>query len=253
MDRHQPRSYGFALSAIGVVALTVPAPVAAQTVRGKVAVIDIGDAIPKAAVMLLGENGAAHAVALTDSLGRFTLRADAPGRFFLQVHRLGYQKAVSGTLELTEGRTIDVRVNLKPDAFMLDAVTILGRAPQSRELREFVRRRQLKLVRWSFGREEIEQLHAGAVEDIVMQVPGAQIRGGLRNRRVTVNYRACPPLVYVDGFKQRGNFFDSPFPVSWIDAIEIFRTASETPAEYRDPVYEVARCGTILIWTVSMR
>ncbi len=253
MDRFQPRTYGFALSAIAAVALTVPTPSAAQTVRGKVAVINIGDAIPKAAVMLLGESGAAYAVALTDSLGEFTLHADAPGRFFLQVHRLGYNNAVSGTLELTEGRTIEVRVNLRPDAFMLDAVTILGRAPQSRELRDFVRRRRLKLVRWSFSREEIDQLHAGHVEDIVMQVPGAQIRGGLTNRRVTLNVRACTPQVYVDGFEERGSFFNSAFPVSWIDAIEIFRTASETPAEYRDPNYKIAQCGTILIWTVSLR
>lgn len=250
--QHRHMIYPLPLVATAV-ALGLPLSSAAQTVQGKVAVIDIDEAIPKAAVMLLGERGEAHAAALTDSLGRFSLKADGPGRFFLQVHRLGYQQAVSGALELTEGRTVEVRVNLRPDAFMLDAVTILGRAPQSRQLREYVRRKRLKLVRWSFTREDIERLHTGAVEDIVMQVPGARVSGGLSNRRVSLNPRGCTPRVFIDGFPERGNFFNSPFPVSWIDAVEIFRSATETPAEYRNPDYKVAQCGTVLIWTVSMR
>ena len=225
----------------------------AQAIRGKVAVIDIGEPIAKAAVLLLGEDGVAYAATLTDSAGHFELETSFAGRFVLRAHRVGYHGTSSDPIELAPGRIVEVRINLRPDAIMLEAITVYGRVFQSRQMKEFLRRRRLGLSRYSFSRSEIEQMRAGTILNVVTQVPGARVVGRHRNRSMRLNARGCPPRIYIDGNRAYHEFFSVPFPIDWIEAIEVFRTASETPAYYRDPDYRIARCGTILIWTVSIK
>ncbi|MFQ5704769.1 MAG: carboxypeptidase regulatory-like domain-containing protein [Gemmatimonadales bacterium] len=94
--------------------------------RGKVAVLDIADPIPSAVVFLLGVNDEVFGATVTDSAGRFELRVSEPGTFVLRVHRVGYVPASSEALSLPEGRILDVRVNMRPDATMLEGVTVYG-------------------------------------------------------------------------------------------------------------------------------
>ncbi len=237
---------------IAVLCLT-PWNGSAQTIRGKVAVIDIDEPIAKAAVLLLGEDGAAYAATMTDSAGHFELKTSFAGRFVLRAHRVGYHGTSSNPIVLTPGRIVEVRINLRPDPVILEAITVYGRVFQSREMREFMRRRRLGLSRYSFSRSEIEQMRAGTILNVVTRVPAARVVGPPRNRSMRLNARGCPARIYLDGRRAYREFFSVPFPLEWIEAIEVFRTASETPAEYRDPNHRIAACGTILIWTVSIR
>ena len=94
-------------------------------------------------------------------------------------------------------------------------------------------------------------MHVGSITQVIGMVPGARVLGRSRDL-IILNSNRCRPSIYIDGYKAHPDFFSTPLPVDWVYAIEVFRTASNTPVEYRDSDQEVARCGTILVWTVMV-
>jgi len=57
--------------------------------------------------------------------------------------------------------------------------------------------------------------------------------------------RGCRPEYYLDGFPASSSV-GPDFPITGIYGIEVYRTASEVPVEFRRPEL---RCGVILIWS----
>ena len=91
-------------------ACVVPAPAAAQMVRG--AVVDSVTHAPLAdvTVVLLDSAGSRAAATLASGRGRFVLRAPGPGRYQLRVQRIGYQSTMSALFAARRGDTLDQRV-----------------------------------------------------------------------------------------------------------------------------------------------
>ena len=75
-------------SASTLALVTFSLPVHGQAIRGTVAVIETGERIDRAAVMLIGTDGAAHAAMLTDSTGQFSLEAPEPGAYVVRAQRV---------------------------------------------------------------------------------------------------------------------------------------------------------------------
>jgi hypothetical protein len=96
----------------------------AQVVVGTVASQASRDPIRAAWVMLVDSLGVEHAAALTDSAGRFRLRAPVTGRFHVVARQLGHEDGVSGVLELIAGRTDQVALSLRERALPLAAITV---------------------------------------------------------------------------------------------------------------------------------
>jgi Carboxypeptidase regulatory-like domain len=110
-----------------LVLLLFAAPAAAQTVRGTV-VND--DARPVAGVLVvLTQPGASQTAAggLTDAQGRFSLTAPAPGRYTLRAERVGHRPATLD-VNLGAGETLEVRLAMAAQAFVLPAVEVNAQA-----------------------------------------------------------------------------------------------------------------------------
>lgn len=205
---------------------------AAQTIRGKVAVLDIADPIPNAVVFLLGAGDEVFAATVADSSGHFEVRAPKPGTFVLRVHRFGYMPARSDSLTLTVGRTIEVRVNMRPDATVMEGVTIYGSRLTPGQAEFQLRKENHRNLSYLYGREEIDRLHAGTIGDV--------LRSG-------VPFHVRCPQIYVDGWPT--DKFALEYPLSWVYGIEVYPFAIRVPKQYRKSAF----CGAILIWSTPIR
>lgn len=173
-----------------------------QAIVGVVAELNSGERIERAAVILLGADGTAHGAGLSDSAGRFQVSVPAPGLYNLRTHRAGYDPSESGVIEVPANGRVEVRVNLRPNPMMLDAVTVTGEAPRSIPQRDFHRRQRLRQG-YHFTRADFERLNASTVDDLLHEIPGYSSIGTGASRSVTLNFRRCPPKVYVDGYRSR--------------------------------------------------
>ena len=116
---------GFPLVVLAL-ALTLAAPLTAQTVRGTL-VDGAGQAVGGAAVALRDSAGATVARELTGADGRFVVRAPRPGRYTLAAERIGYAASVSPPLALSAGETLDYRMVATGSAVGLEGIVVTGR------------------------------------------------------------------------------------------------------------------------------
>jgi outer membrane receptor for ferrienterochelin and colicin len=101
--------------------------------------------------------------------------------------------------------------------------------------------------------------------DVLRRVPGLVVReNGAGDEEITVlgnSYGSlvyplsCQVNIYLDGLLVRGSTnrveqiplgnIDQFVPLQWVEAIEVYRRPSETPAEF----LRSAACGVVAIWT----
>ena len=235
----------------------VPAALSAQqSVRGVVVRAGTDEPIAAASVYLIGANRAVQGVVLSDSAGAFTLGVTAAGRYALRGRRIGYVAAESGTFYVRPDSTVSVRLELEPSAVMLEAITVFGETPKrlTPELEGFLSRRRMH-VGYSFSREDIQRLKAAHTVDLLREVPGFVTSSGRAGQRsYALNFRRCPPAIFLDGLLSRvpqGEWLENHS--LWnVYGVEVFRDWTSVPTEFlsqprpRDPD---PKCGVILIWT----
>jgi hypothetical protein len=96
-------------------------PLPAQIVTGQLMDANADRPVAAAFVQLLDSAGVPQAGAITDSVGRFALKAKAPGAYRLRAQRLGYESVTSPVLRL--GATpLSYLFALNPRALVLPAV-----------------------------------------------------------------------------------------------------------------------------------
>jgi hypothetical protein len=112
-------------AALAALLLTLlPASAASQAVVGYAVDARSGAPIGGAFVTLSDEEGAPQARSLSNSTGRFTLRAPAEGRYRLRVERIGYEATEEAPLVIEQGRTAEVTVRLAQRAIPLEAIAV---------------------------------------------------------------------------------------------------------------------------------
>jgi hypothetical protein len=104
--------------------LAVPAAGAAQTLSGRLVDRETGGPVAAAFVILRDSAGAEAGSALGDPDGRFVVRATRPGRFTVQVERLGYRTFAADTVELEARRTVQREFRIGATAVMLPAIEV---------------------------------------------------------------------------------------------------------------------------------
>jgi hypothetical protein len=118
--RHRVR-----LSAFLAILLTIlPNGAACQAVVGSAVDARSGAPIGGAFVTLSDEEGVPQASSLTNSTGRFTLRAPAEGRYRLRAERIGYEATEQGPVVVEPGRTAEVTVQLTQRAIPLEGIAV---------------------------------------------------------------------------------------------------------------------------------
>ena len=83
--------------------------------------------VPAASVRLV-RDGVAGLGTQTDDKGDFFLPVPESGVFQLEVSRLGYGTSLSQPVAEEEGDTVTVEFRVRPDAVVLDPITVVGRS-----------------------------------------------------------------------------------------------------------------------------
>jgi hypothetical protein len=233
-------------SAIRAVVLTIglcacTQVLSAQVVTGIVTVIESGEALAGANIMLEGAQGQANVAGRSDERGEFLLEARSTGAYYLIVNYIGFKPA-STTVLFQAGDTVDVQVSMVPVVSELEPLTVYGRR-LTREQLEFESRKKVPWGYW-FNRAAIDNLkYAARVMDIVEQgVPLgsdlARSRGGMGR---------CYG-VYLDG-REFQTYKLSEYPISWLYGMEVYIRYEDIPLKYRNPFYVGRNCGAILLWS----
>ena len=106
-------------------------------------------------------------------------------------------------------------------------------------------------------REDIERRKARMVYDLLLGVPGVELRergGGRVAMTRGTGSISCQPLIYLDGV--RTNRSTDPasmvqsllkaIPADHLEGVEIYKGRSQLPAEFGSAD---ARCGAVVLWT----
>lgn len=230
---------GILLSATAAAAQTGTLRVAVRTAQGQ--------PIPGASVALVDANRRAETDA--EGVARF---ADLPyGVYTLDVERLGYDRSrIQVVLALPEHQQAVV---LRARPVELAPLVVQGRARRGIELlraRGFFERQRMRQGIF-ITRDEIERLRPRLLSDLLRQrAPGVRITSTpfMESRAAmarSVGLARCPIQFFIDGVPAYAFNIDDMRPGD-VEGIEIYRGASEVPAEFNR--FE-ARCGVIVIWT----
>lgn len=87
-----------------------PVTLQGQSVGGEVVVAEKGRPLTGTVVVLLDEAGTRRTSVLSDSNGRFLLRAPVPGRYRLRAERVGFRSTESPLLDVSSNRTTQHRL-----------------------------------------------------------------------------------------------------------------------------------------------
>ena len=242
-----------------LVLLTPAAASAQQTIHGTVGRVDIGDRIDRVAVFLLGPDGAVHEAVLSDSVGRFEIDVPTSGTYTIRAQRIGYNPTRSAAIHVPANGTVQVRINLRPSAEVLDTARVTGERERFAPgpLRGFYERKRRGLGHF-LTRQQIEAKGVNRFTSLLRLMHGVRIvsmggsRSGVRMRGFGgLTGTSCVPLLYWDGVKT-GKIDDITnvgpdgvlFP-SDLEAIEVYRP-SNVPGEFGG---SDARCGVIVVWS----
>lgn len=244
---------------VGVALLWLPCGLPAQRVFGRV--LDAGTAKPvqNVEVRLISNDGPIGRV-VTDSAGRFLLRATLPGTYKLDTNHIAYAP-VSASIELSAELQVEVVLRVSMAATELPPLEIVARsrAPDAYlERNGFYDRKAM-----GFGifrtLEDIERRKPFATTDLFQGVSGIRVfHAGIRGKDIRITRAEdpnCPPRVYIDNvIVRRGGrdarTDDAPLDAligpTDITAIEIYRSPSETPTEFGG---NQVTCGVVVFWT----
>jgi hypothetical protein len=256
-------------------------PVEAQTLRGVVLAEDSRRPIPDVLLELISTDGEALYSRQTDREGRFIFQDLPSGSFRLRAEQLGYQETVSGFVALREGEEVELELEMAIQAILLEPLTVTASPrPWYEHLKppalwEYYERRDYlePLGRGRFmDQEDLRPLSGMPVTMAVATLSGMQAmqsehHGG---RFHLVGRRGCDVLFFLNGMQVRlrppfsradtedPDFVPGPEPLDWfiddfvslhdVEAIEVYRGASELPGEFHG-MRGYASCGAVVVWT----
>lgn len=196
--------------------------------------------------------------AVSNDSGEFRLDRAPSGRVKVMVRRIGFRPD-SKRVALRPGDARQVQFVLDGLLEELEAVLITARAQTSGRMQEFWARRMVGLGVF-VTREEIERSRPARTVDLFRSIMGVRVVSGNSGFTRLVSARqsisslrgipaasACAMQFYVDGvFMTPGSFSVDEVPPETLEAIEVYRGPSETPARFRQ---RDTACGLVVIWT----
>lgn len=245
------------------------APAGPSRVLGVVVDLESGRPV-EGAIVTAGETGVQ---ALSDAQGRFLLRDVPPGRHALRFQHVAFG-SVSEPVEVAAGRTLEVEARLVPRAFELEPIIVTALRDWKLDRVGFYERKEWaeKTGRGVFLTQKDLEGRAGRIHGVFNGLPGITVQrfcgdGPCKFLPVTRGapargfWNMCPMDVFIDGTNARLFRFgaagrglgldvragiDEVVAPSEVTAIEIYRSASELPAEFGGAT---EGCGAVAIWT----
>lgn len=225
-------------------ARAAPQPLGTAVLTGTIAATN-GQPLQGAQILLLGTQLGAR----SDEAGAFRLSGLPGGTQSIEVRQIGYAPR-RYAVDLSPHRASTLSVVLEERAVVLEAVEVAGKkgsgipgfdARQKRGFGSFI------------TRDDIEKRGAIRTTDLFRTIPGVQVNWNgsgytVQMSRASTGY--CPVQYYIDGspfLASPDDDMDSIVQPQDIQAIEVYKGATETPAEFQGS--GGAACGTIVIWT----
>lgn len=187
----------------------------------------------------------------TSAAGRFRVTDMPPGDFALLLRRVGYS-SVTVEVEVREGDTTRLAVQLAPVDVVLDTVTVLAERPSER-LRDFEWRRRVGLGQFMTGLEVRKYAFSSTMDLLRVFQSVSTSSSGVYNTR-GYGGRRCPLRVFIDGVavipRDRADY---PLPHELV-GIEVYTNSATVPPQYAaaggtDKGPGGAACGAVLFWT----
>lgn len=230
------------------------------SIAGRVVADSTRAPIVAAELIIAGSN----ARAVTDSAGRFVLRAVPGGRRILVARALGFRPDTS-QVELFDDESLSREILLRRRITTLGEVSVRDSAPAlpSAKLREFNERRRTSVGGHFLDSTVIAKWENRRTGDLFSTISGVDVkRGGsaafLSGSRAPPSIRAGvsssrpPPCfmdIYLDGAPVAlGNkaFDVNSLGLNHVAAIEVYSGPANTPPQYNRTSNG---CGVVLIWT----
>lgn len=264
------------LGAIAAVMLpfVTPSSARAQTLFGHVLDRLSGRRLPSAAVVMLDSAGKTVGYALSDSTGRFVLKAPRAGRYHVYVDQLAYRPLMSDTFDLRKGERWETLLWVVPDPVALDPVAVTVRRETAALKKVGFYERQKIGAGYLIGPEKIRAERPVETHQLLWGVPGVQVApnpmgtGSLilstRPHRLSPT-GTCPMTIFVDGhrFEQKlvaggdstvgepGITMDDMVDAQDVLAVEVYPHGGiGAPIQYAGLDTD---CGIVLIWTKEKR
>jgi hypothetical protein len=208
-----------------------------------------GVRIPDAGVAIAGE---AATRSVSDDSGAFRVSGLSPGRTTFVARRLGFRPETL-TVDVLDGRATRADFTLRPAVIQLAGQLVLADSVREFKMAAFNKRRG-RGIGVFLTREDIEKHHSASVSELLRYVPGVTISQRMAGEPQPVhmqrssnptNQASCTVALYVDGNPYPNGSVDD-FPPGSLEGIEVYRSASEIPAEFRT---RDSMCGLIALWT----
>jgi len=235
------------LACVASAELCIPARSVAQSSGGAILsgrVVDASDRpIADATVSIEG-----IIATTTDSTGGFAFAGLETETLLLRVQHAGYATATR-TILFSADTSQDVEIRLVLRAALLAGVTVLDSADT--DPRGYAKRRQ-NGEGFFLTRDEIRKRgRTPRVENLLGTIPGLKVDKGVvkvARGRISILGNDCEDGVQyvVDGAMIGPAFTPRNIAPETLTGVEVYKTASATPAEYRS--VKVA-CGTVVLWT----
>lgn len=227
---------------------------AAQTIDGVLLERGTDRPIFLGLVTLFTIEGDSVASVLTDEEGRFQVGASEGGDFLLAASALGYEPtAASSVFTLADDGGLTIQFRIQPLAMELEGITVETAASLLREPK-LVQNGFVERAQSGFGRfitpGDIERFGSSSTAALLARTGRVTTRYAIGGDQVLMlgarGY--CSPIVYLDGVRisMSGLSLEAIAPPSVLEAAEVYRTATEAPAQYGGGMQG---CGVILLWT----
>jgi hypothetical protein len=204
--------------------------------------------VEAAQINLVNKRGETVTSVITDRNGWFSVAAPYAGdEFFLHAERLGYQQT---TLPVTVLGDANVTWPLRPTALALAGLEVQLESALSAS--GSYERRERGLGKF-FGPTAIVDAQSLRASDLLATVPRVSILPDADGNRVVMSGSAgrCEPRVILDGLlvSVNGGEIDEILSMSTLDALEVYTSALQVPAQWSGPPMDRASCGAIVAWT----
>jgi hypothetical protein len=206
--------------------------------------------------------------AISDSDGSFVLRGIPPGQHVIRVRRIGYLAQYLVAILAPGEQKDEVVITLFPGAYRLAEVEVTARLAKPIEYAwtmkydEFFRRQRVGLG-YYISRKDIDRKTALETPELLIGVPGLQIRPGAPGLVPTAvkSVRCGKFSVWVDGWEQhiergQGMMGDPKTPaqvtgalLERIHPLQIEMIEVYTSPARGQPEFVGNSCGAIMIWT----
>jgi hypothetical protein len=218
-----------------IVSVTVTAEPAGEPVQGARVTLDDGR----------------HAT-ISNERGEAVLRRVAPGRYTLEVQRIGFTVRRT-TIDVT-GAGLAVPVSLASDPVEVAAVEVEAPEWGRRQLdtQGFYERKRTELGTF-FTREDIVRENPRSLAHLLRRFTRMRVQSADFSRTAPVsgrsyyrpNTRGCVPMIFLDGVQAEGFDLDNLDPEN-VEGLEVYKGASEVPPAFNR---SAGLCGAVLIWT----